>query len=142
MIQTHASKKVWIAGIIIVCLFLIAGLIRILISPDEKPVKPAVITESALRADLAAKKDRLVFFYDPECKYCRIAKPVVIRAAKKEHSALKIYILKDRDHDSAYAKYGIKLTPTLVHFKNGKEVYRLVGSKSEREFRAFFQASK
>ncbi len=73
----------------------------------------------------------LVDFNAPWCAPCRSQEPIIKElAAKFEGKALIATLNIDENQDLAI-KLGIRSVPTLVIFKNAKEIQRFVGMQSE-----------
>ncbi len=72
-------------------------------------------------------KDYVVlYFYSPNCPYCRASEPYLSFLSANVKSFLKINILLPENMQ--YLKeYSIRVTPTLVFIKGGKEVRRWEG---------------
>lgn len=77
-----------------------------------------------------------VYFYSPECVYCQQTTPILIPVTEDLDVDVKKFNLLEFGQEGT--PYGIKSTPTLVHYKDGKEVARIVGQHTESEFNAFF----
>jgi thioredoxin 1 len=76
-----------------------------------------------LRADLPV----LVDFWAPWCRPCLIAGPVIEELAKEYEGKIKVGKLNVDENPKIAQKYGILSIPTVVIFKEGKEVKRQVG---------------
>lgn len=76
------------------------------------------------------------YFFSPECSYCIEMTPVLMPIAKEMDVSVYQYNLLE--FNTQASSYGIQSTPTLVHFKDGKEVGRMVGSQPPVNIRAFF----
>jgi thioredoxin 1 len=77
-----------------------------------------------------AELDRLegpavVEFGSPWCGYCRAAQPS-IATAFAEHPGVRHFKIADASGKRLGRSFGIKLWPTLVFLRDGKEVARLV----------------
>jgi len=95
--------------------------------------KPIVVTdadfeEKVLRAD----KPVVVDFWAPWCAPCRAIAPILDKLATEYEGRLTIAKVNTDEEIQHASALGIQGIPTLIIFKNGQEVGRLVGSRSER----------
>ncbi|MDF1548472.1 MAG: thioredoxin [Bacteroidales bacterium] len=73
----------------------------------------------------------LVDFWAPWCGPCKMMAPTLNSIADTENDKVKIGKV-NVDHEQQLAKkFGIRSIPTLVLFKNGKEVKRFSGVRSK-----------
>ena len=77
-----------------------------------------------------AKGTVLVDFWATWCGPCQMQAPILEQVAKEAASTLIAKVDVDQLNDVA-AKFGIASIPTLVVFKDGKEVKRFVGVQSK-----------
>ncbi len=74
----------------------------------------------------------LVDFWAEWCQPCKIQGPIVSSLAEEEiNEKVKICKLDVEKNKKIAAKYNIKNIPSILIFKNGKEVERLVGLKTK-----------
>ena len=73
----------------------------------------------------------LVDFWAPWCGPCRIVGPVVEELAKEYDGKVKVGKLNTDDNTQIAVKYKIMGIPSLLLYKNGKVVDRLVGAASK-----------
>jgi len=69
----------------------------------------------------------LIDLWAPWCMPCRMITPIVEELAKDNADKLKVCKLNTDENQDIAARYGIQGIPTLLFFKNGEEVDRLVG---------------
>jgi thioredoxin 1 len=78
------------------------------------------------RADIDASSGPLVLeFGTPWCGYCRAAQPLIAQAFEA-HPAVAHRKVEDGPGRPLGRSFRIKLWPTLIFFKDGREVARLV----------------
>ena len=77
----------------------------------------------------------LVDFWAPWCMPCHMVAPVVEEIAKEYKGELKVCKLNVDEASKIASSYGIMSIPTLVIFKDGKVLDKIVGAllKSELE---------
>ena len=101
---------------------------KILSSNDEFK---SVVLESNMPA--------MVDFFATWCGPCKMLSPVIDEIAQElEGKAVVVKVDSDQMNDTC-AEYSIKLLPTLVFFKDGKEVDRIVGVASKEDIVAKLQ---
>lgn len=86
-------------------------------------VTDATFEEEVLKAD----RPVLVDFWAAWCAPCRMIAPIVEAIAEERADTLKVVKLDvDTNHQVA-AQYGVMSIPTLILFKNGQAIERIVG---------------
>ena len=71
----------------------------------------------------------LVDFWAEWCVPCHMVSPVVEQIGQEKGDALKVAKLNIDDNPQATRQYGVMSIPSLILFKGGKEVARVVGAK-------------
>lgn len=70
----------------------------------------------------------LVDFWAPWCGPCRMVAPSIEAISKKYQGRLKVVKVNVDNNQQVAAQYGIMSIPTLMVFKDGKQVEQLVGA--------------
>ena len=73
----------------------------------------------------------LVDFYAPWCAPCKAQSPIIHKLAEKFEGKVSVNELNVDENQDVAVKLGVQSIPTLILFKNGKEVQRFVGLQSE-----------
>ncbi len=69
----------------------------------------------------------LVDFFAEWCGPCRMAAPIIDELAETNKDKVLIGKIDVDANTATAAKYGVQSIPTIIMFKNGKEVERKVG---------------
>ncbi|WP_157729588.1 thioredoxin family protein [Tumebacillus algifaecis] len=95
------------------------------------------IASGEMEKKIANNEDFFAYFYQPDCVHCKVVSPMLMPLAEKMNEPLfpvNIYGKSD-----VWEKYTVAGTPTLIHFKEGKEVGRIVGEQPESTFEEFLK---
>lgn len=94
--------------------------------------------ESAFTLHVLHKKGIVIVdFWAPWCEPCKMIRAEIQRAAEAFKDQVEVVRV---DVDAFYSlaeKYDIMAIPTLLFFKDGKPVKRIIGYASEEEIRKF-----
>ena len=71
----------------------------------------------------------LVDFFGEHCGPCRMLKPVLVALAENLGDSVKIVTVDVAVNERLVNDYRISAVPTLIVFKEGKELHRMVGLK-------------
>lgn len=77
---------------------------------------------------LKSEKPVFVDFWAEWCGPCRMVGPVVEEIAKTYSDKIKVVKLNVDENQDIAMKYGIQSIPSLLIFKNGKEIKRTIGA--------------
>jgi thioredoxin 1 len=78
---------------------------------------------------LGSDKPVLVDFWADWCVPCHMVSPVVEEIGRDRPEDLKVAKLNVDDNPESARRYGVMSIPTLILFKGGQEVCRVVGAK-------------
>ncbi|MGH7280777.1 MAG: thioredoxin [Polyangiaceae bacterium] len=88
--------------------------------------------KEVLRADVPV----IVEFGATWCGPCRALEPMLERLAQKSAGTRKFATINVDDSPAIATKYGVRGTPTIVVFAQGKEVARQIGLTNEAKIGA------
>ena len=106
----------------------------------DDPLYQNQILPDELDKTLSNEEDAFVYFYSPTCIHCKNTSPILVPLAEDMDIDLKKYNVLE--FEQGWNDYQIESTPTLVRFKDGKEVDRIVGTQTEATFKQWIEQNK
>lgn len=105
-------------------------------APRTDPVRalsePVTVSDASFRRDvLESELPVLVDLWAPWCGPCRMIAPVVEKLAKEYAGRLKVAKLNVDENPATANAYHVQGIPTLLIFRNGRVVDRIVGAAPE-----------
>jgi thiol-disulfide isomerase/thioredoxin len=107
------------------------------ISQLNDPLYENLILPDQLQDRLANEEDIFVYFYSPECEFCKRATPILVPLT--EELGVNLYKYNLIEFQQGWQEYSIESTPTIVHFKNGLEEIRVVGLHDREAYKEIFE---
>lgn len=77
----------------------------------------------------------MVDFWAVWCGPCQMVAPIVEELAQEYAGKLKVMKLNTDENPEVAGRYQIMSIPTILFFKNGQPVERLVGARPKRQFK-------
>lgn len=92
------------------------------------------VTDATFQAQvLDARGLALVEFGGEHCAPCRQLEPILAELERELGGRVRVYTV-DADHNiDTAARFGVRGLPTLLLFKDGAEVRRLIGMQSKQK---------
>lgn len=97
-----------------------------------------IILPDALDTKIKSGEGVFAYMFSPTCEHCKAFTPKLMPIA--DDLDIQIDQLNVLEYQNAWTTYTIEATPTLIYFKDGKEVNRLVGDADEATTRQFLES--
>lgn len=122
------------------------GLLSRIFSRTRAPAPPKVqpvhaddrtFVREVLRSDLPVMVD----FWSAGCGPCAMLEPVVMDLASEYAGRVKVVEVNAADAGNTAIRFGVMGTPTVLFFRKGREVERVVGFVGKRYLREIVEAA-
>lgn len=101
--------------------------------------KPITVTDADFEEKVMnANVPVAVDFWAPWCAPCRVVGPVLDKLSGEYEGRLVVAKVNTDEEVNWATRLGIQGIPTVIMFKDGKEVDRLVGSRPESAYKSAF----
>ncbi|MDE5784244.1 MAG: thioredoxin [Prevotella sp.] len=82
----------------------------------------------------------VVDFWATWCGPCRMVGPIISELAEKYDGKITVGKCDIEEDEDLAVEFGIRNIPTILFFKNGEVVDKLVGAQSKQKFEEKFEA--
>lgn len=82
----------------------------------------------------------MVDFWAVWCGPCQMVAPIVDELAQEYAGKLKVRKLNTDENPEVAGRYQVMSIPTILFFKNGRQVEKLVGARPKRQFKEMIDA--
>lgn len=102
----------------------------------DDPNYQNIILPEELEKQIATGEPVTAYFFSPECVHCKEMTPRLTPLAEKNDIEIVKYNVLE--YEKGWNDYRIEATPTMIHFKDGKEVERVTGAIPNEQIQGFF----
>jgi thioredoxin 1 len=98
--------------------------------------KPVTVTDQDFEGQvLQADNLVMVDFWAPWCGPCRAVAPILEELAGEYEGRVVIAKVNTDDNPEYAMKFGVRGIPTMILFKDGKEIDRIVGARPKADYK-------
>lgn len=102
---------------------------------------PVIITDSSFPEEVGKSRiPVLLDFWATWCPPCKLIAPIIDKLAEELAGQIKVGKLDVDQNPVTSGQYRVQSIPTLIIFKNGREVDRIVGAQSKEALMRRLQA--
>ena len=98
------------------------------------------ITNENFESLKSGEQPLVVDFWATWCGPCRMVAPIIAELAEEYDGKITVGKCDVEDNDEIAAEFGIRNIPTILFFKDGKVVDKLVGAQSKAKLEEKFKS--
>ncbi len=114
--------------------------IYFIINHQNITIMEVTITNENFASLKAGDQPLVVDFWATWCGPCRMVAPVIAELASEYDGKIMVGKCDVEDNEDLAAEFGIRNIPTILFFKNGEVVDKLVGAQSKAKLEEKFKA--
>ena len=115
------------------------GWLKNLLGGKEK-VQPVSINDSNFRDEvLESPVPVLLDVWTPTCVHCHRLEPIIMGLAQRYQGRLKVAEINGEEAPQVMSSLGVRGTPTVVYFNQGREVERMTGFRGSLYHQEFIE---
>ena len=108
------------------------GFLSKLFGPKQPEVWPVHIDDENFKAEVTRSPiPVLLDVWGPGCAPCKQLEPIIVRLATRYQGRVKVAEINAAEAPRTMQKLGVMGTPTVLYFKDGHVVERVVGFRGE-----------
>ena len=92
------------------------------------------ITDENFEGLLSDGKPLVLDFWAEWCGPCRLVSPIIDELSEEYEGRVNIGIMNVDENDDVISQFGIRNIPTILFFKNGQLVDKIVGAMPKDKF--------
>ena len=104
----------------------------------KDPLYQNIITPTELDEKLKKEDSVTVYYFSPICSHCKVTTPILMPVVEELDE--QIYQYNVLEFKQGWDELKEDGTPTLIHYKNGKEISRISGERTADEFKQWFNS--
>ena len=99
---------------------------------EKKKVHPVSVNDENFKQEvLESELPVMLDVWGPSCVHCTRLEPIIVRLATKYEGKIKVAEMNAASARKTSGSLGVRGTPTVIYFKDGKIIERVSGFRGE-----------